>query len=411
MLPPRHHSSLCIRLAALALGLVALVGFGIGDALAQSASCAQLNATLQQLNSNRDFSNGDQVNGNLRAVQANERNAESAYIRTGCQRDQQQGFPQTPECRGLARQILSQRAQITQLSQTMASGTAVAQQRETVLQEIARFGCNRQNSGATFSDTDQLQQQPPRRRSFLEQLFGGFQSQGDDGYDGNATYTGPDQVEDPYATQQQQQQSQTIRTVCVRLSDGYYWPISYSTTRDYIPEDAQTCQAACPDQQVDLYFYDNPGQEPEQMIDAEGKAYSALPTAFAYRKQFDRTNTCKPQQADGMASVDDLGDGRSRAMITYGGETFPLPVADPRDTATTTLVTAASDPGANPDPVIDIPLPRPRPGATDAAPKVAPAAEPVISARDRTVRVGDKIVRVVGPDTPYAPATTGGNSG
>jgi len=382
----------------------------VSAALAQSASCAQLYANLQSLNRNGDFRAADQNNDNLRALQADERDAESAYIRTGCQSDQQQGYPQTSQCRALGRQILQQRAQIQRMSQSLNNGNAVSQQREQVLQQIARFGCNQQGTQPRFfgdNAPDQPQvQQPPRRRNFLEELFGGSRNQDntdDTGYGDNGQYDGQDQVEDPNAGQQQQNQY-TIRTVCVRLSDGYYWPISYSTTHDYIAQDAQTCLAECPDQQVDLYYYSNPGQEPEQMIDQTGKAYTSLPTAFAYRQNFDLTNTCKPHVTGGQITVTDLGGGQSRAMVNYGGDTFPLPIRDPRTAEKATTVAAAE--------VIDIPLPRPRPDAKAAqAPATPPAADPVISAKSRIVKVGDKIVRVVGPDTPYAPATSTGNSG
>lgn len=380
---------------------LAVFGLDTGAAWAQSASCAQLNATLQALDRNGDFRNVDRGSSDLRALQANERGAESAYIRNGCQRDQQQGAPQTPQCRGLARQILAQRAQIAELSQSLDNGNAVSQRREQVLQDIARFGCNQQGSQARFSNNSD---QPPRRRNFLEQLFGGRQTVDDYGYgDDPSQYDGSDQIEDPYADMQPTQN--TIRTVCVRLSDGYYWPVSYATTRDYLTQDAQTCQVACPDQQVDLYYYNNPGQEPEQMINTVGQPYTSLPTAFAYRKTFDMANTCKPQQTLGQVAMDDLGDGRSRAMVTYGGDIFPLPLRDPRSTEATTRVAVANGPS------IDIPLPRPRPSAAETSATVVPTAAPVVSAADRTVKVGNKIVRVVGPDTPYAPATLPGHSG
>jgi hypothetical protein len=382
-------------LAAAAFAALALLGLDTGAALAQSASCAQLNATLQSLDSNGDFRNADRGNSDLRSLQANERGAESAYIRTGCQRDQQQGYPQTPQCRGLAKQILSQRAQIAQLTQSLGNADAVSQRREQVLQDIARFGCNQQDSQARFSNDGGGSYQAPRRRNFLEQLFGGRQSVDDTGYGDPSQYDGGDQIQDPYADMQSTQD--TIRTVCVRLSDGYYWPVSYATTRDYITQDAQTCQAACPDQSVDLYYYNNPGQEPEQMINTIGQPYTSLPTAFAYRKSFDIANTCKPQQTLGQVAMDDLGDGRLRAMISYGGDTFPLPLRDPRSAEVAIQMASA--------PSLDIPLPRPRPDAAETTPAVVPTAAPVVSAADRIVKVGNKIVRVVGPDTPYAPPT------
>ncbi len=288
-----------------------------------------------------------------------------------------------------ARQYLSAQSQLKRLSQSLASGDNIAQQREEVLQEIARFGCDQQNAPGRFASDGQ-----PRHRNFLEDLFGGFQNQGDDDYGDSGQYNGQEQVEDPYADQQPQD---TIRTVCVRLSDGYYWPISYSTTRDYVGQDTAACQAECPGQQVDLYFYDNPGQEPEQMVNATGQAYTALPVAFAYRKQFDLTNTCKPQQVVGQISVDDLGNGQTRAMVTYGGASFPLPLRDPRRVEQATALPAKYVAA------LDVPLPRPRPSSTTPAPVTPPTAEPVVSTRSRTVKVGDKIVRLVGPDTPYAP--------
>jgi len=393
------------RIAVAIAAAMLLAGLDVSAALAQSASCSQLYATLQSLNRNGDFRAADQNNDNLRALQADERDAESAYIRTGCQSDQQQGYPQTPQCRALARQILQQRAQLKSMSQSLSNGNAVSQQREQVLQQIARFGCNQQGSQPRFfGDNAPDQQQPPPRRyrNFLEELFGGGRDNNDDtGYGDNGQSDGQ-QVEDPNATQQPTQN--TIRTVCVRLSDGYYWPISYSTVRDYIPQDAQTCLAECPDQQVDLYYYYNPGQEPEQMVDQTGKAYTSLPTAFAYRQNFDLTNTCKPQVTGGQITVTDLGGGQSRAMVTYGGETFPLPIRNPRAAEKATTLAAVA--------VIDIPLPRPRPDAKAAqTPVTPPVADPVISAKSRIVKVGDKIVRVVGPDTPYAPATTANTSG
>jgi len=382
------------QMAAAVLVVIALPVLDASAALAQSASCNQLNATLQSLSRNRDFRNADQADQDAKSVAADERNAESAYIRTGCQQAQQAGMPQTPECHGLAKQILSGRAQYAQLTQSVQNGNAVAQQRELVLQQIARFNCGQQDSQVQFSG-DNSAQPPLRHRNFLEQLFGGFQSDGaNDDY--NQTQ---DQVEDPYANDQTQN-SNTIRTVCVRMSDGYYWPVSYSTVRDYIPQDAAQCQSECPGQSVDLYYYDNPGQEPEQMVDADGKAYTSLPTAFLYRKQFDRSISCKPQVSQGQITLDDLGNGQTRAMVNFEDQKFPLPIRDPRATqkATTAPAKVAQ--------IIDIPLPRPRPAAPGAV--APPTAEPVVSVRDRTVKVGNKIVRIVGPDTPYAPVTAAG---
>jgi len=381
---------IALLLGAVVAAIFALAAIDATAALAQTASCQQLNAQLAALSRNGDYRNSDSANNTLRGLQSAMQDAQSAYNSTGCMAAQQAHQPQTAQCRAYAHQYLQAKAQVDQLSRTVSNGDVVAQRREEVLQQIARFGCN-QGSQVRFSGD---YGQPRRPRNFLEDLFGP-QTGGDQGY--GQDYSGQEQVEDPYANLQT---SNTIRTVCVRLSDGYYWPISYSTTRDYIPQDAQTCQSECPDQQVDLYFYDNPGQEPEQMVDTAGQAYTSLPNAFAYRKAFDLSNSCKPQQTVGEVTVDNLGDGEARAMVSYNGDSFPLPQRDPRAGAAAKVTPVAVA-------AIDIPLPRPRPASTAAtpAPATPPTADPVISAKSRIVKVGGKLVRVVGPDTPYAPAT------
>lgn len=37
----------------------------------------------------------------------------------------------------------------------------------------------------------------------------------------------------------------TYRTVCVRLCDGYYWPMSYATSADNLGRDRQKCSSSC----------------------------------------------------------------------------------------------------------------------------------------------------------------------
>ncbi|MEZ5910149.1 MAG: DUF2865 domain-containing protein [Hyphomicrobiaceae bacterium] len=87
---------------------------------------------------------------------------------------------------------------------------------------------------------------------------------------------------------------ETYRTVCVRTCDGFYWPISFSTTKDRFAKDRRKCEASC-GSEAKLFVYRNPGAEPEQMVDLKGKPYSDLPTAFVYRTKYDAGCSCKPQ--------------------------------------------------------------------------------------------------------------------
>jgi hypothetical protein len=189
--------------------------------------------------------------------------------------------------------------------------------------------------------------------------------------------------------------------VCVRKVDGYYWPISYSTLIDYAQNDLLECQAQCPGMDVDLYYYDNPGQEPDQMINLQGVPYKSLPTAFAYRTTYDPNNTCKPKVDYGSINLAALPDGSSRAMISFDGQIFPLPIRDPRRPTEATVVNVARAD------YVDIPLPRPRPAAPGEAPKPV-VVKQASNDPERIVMFGDKRVRIVGPDTPYAPTAAAG---
>jgi hypothetical protein len=85
------------------------------------------------------------------------------------------------------------------------------------------------------------------------------------------------------------------RSVCVRLCDGYYYPVSYSTYGSRLSQDAEQCQSNCA-APAELYVYRNPGQEIEQAISLQGSAYMDLPVALKYRQEY--VNGCSCKQAE-----------------------------------------------------------------------------------------------------------------
>ena len=87
---------------------------------------------------------------------------------------------------------------------------------------------------------------------------------------------------------------ETYRTVCVRLCDGFYWPVSFSTTRNNFDRDQATCERSC-GSPARLYVYRNPGGEPDEMTTVDQEPYSRLPTAFKYRTSYDAQCRCGPQ--------------------------------------------------------------------------------------------------------------------
>src|SRR5439155_6774479 len=53
----------------------------------------------------------------------------------------------------------------------------------------------------------------------------------------------------------------SYKTICVRLCDGFYFPISYATNPGKFADDARTCQRSCPAAEVVLYSHRNPGED------------------------------------------------------------------------------------------------------------------------------------------------------
>ena len=85
----------------------------------------------------------------------------------------------------------------------------------------------------------------------------------------------------------------TFRTVCVRLCDGYYFPISFSTLPGHFQQDADSCQSKCA-APVELYYHPNPGGAMEQAMSLKAQEpYTRLKSAFRYRKEYVQGCSCK----------------------------------------------------------------------------------------------------------------------
>jgi hypothetical protein len=100
----------------------------------------------------------------------------------------------------------------------------------------------------------------------------------------------------------------TFRTLCVRTCDGYYFPISYSATPAKFGDDEKVCQAMCPASEAVLYSHRNPGEDVAQAVSGNGRTYSELPTAFAYRKAFNPSCSCRGTNqtwADALKHLED----------------------------------------------------------------------------------------------------------
>jgi hypothetical protein len=86
----------------------------------------------------------------------------------------------------------------------------------------------------------------------------------------------------------------SYRTLCVRLCDGYYFPVSAAAPSSSLARDADKCSASC-GADARLFYHASVGGSVETMIDLTGMAYSSLPNAFRYRKTLVEGCSCRPQ--------------------------------------------------------------------------------------------------------------------
>ena len=277
---------------ASALALAAALASAPG-AQAQSANptCQRLEAQLASLDrGNADPARADRIRKTEDAVNRQQYEVDrlvSQSRQNGCESS---GFfsifsSPPPQCGGILRQIGQQRSTLerlrVELEQLSGGNTERMGQRQSLLIALGDNNCGAQYRSAAAQG---------QQGGFFDRLFGGNANTG--------IYSTP-----------QGQMGGTYRTVCVRTCDGYYFPISYSTSPDRFNEDAQTCQRMCPAAEVQLYSYHNPGEEVTQAVSLDGRPYSELPTAFAYRKTFDKACSCRRP-----------GESWAEAMKVLGGD-------------------------------------------------------------------------------------------
>jgi hypothetical protein len=225
------------------------------------------------------------------------------------------------------------------------------QQRRQILAALQQNNC-----GAQYRNMPP--QQAARQRGFLETLFGGWREESDIN-----------------ASPLDLPSSSTFKTVCVRTCDGYYFPISYATVASRFGEDERACKRLCPAADVVLYTHRNPGEEIEQAVSLAGSAYTELPAAFKYRREYNSACSCR---AAGQSWADALGVGRD-ATVQQGDiivtDERAKQMAQPRAT-TQPVRGGANTPGQ--------PAASGQPATGDAGQQAQPA--------------GERKVRTVGPE-------------
>ncbi len=91
--------------------------------------------------------------------------------------------------------------------------------------------------------------------------------------------------------------SGSYTTVCVRMCDGFHFPISYKVQRSRFYRDADICRSRCGMADSRLFYHPSTGSNANMnsAVDLTGRSYADLPIAFLHRKRLVSGCTCRPE--------------------------------------------------------------------------------------------------------------------
>jgi Protein of unknown function (DUF2865) len=216
------------------------------------------------------------------------------------------------ECSPLNNQIQQMRSNLDQINSSLdrlrgggfGGGSDRDNQRRSVLVALGQNSCGPQYQ--QYANAPRGGGGGSGPGNFLTSLFGG----GDNNNNPAASLPPPSADLAP--------PSGTYRTVCVRTCDGAYFPISFATVPGRFADDERACKAQCPATEANLYTYRNPGEDMNQAVSINGQNYTALPSAFHYRTEFNPSCSCRaPGQtwAEALKSIDDKSSAEQQGDI------------------------------------------------------------------------------------------------
>ena len=242
------------------------------------------------------------------------------------------GLVRNPQCLKMNDRVEDARRQLSQLQEQRQAltGGGGNRRRQAELQDaLARAGCGGQPRQTA-------------RRGGLFDIFGG----------------GPgEEVQDIPQTPiyRSIDPNGRYRSVCVRLCDGFFYPISYATYASQLAQEAQQCQSSCA-APAELYVYRNPGQEIEQAISLNGSAYMDLPVALRFRKEYVQGCSCKQAEYNptDIEAANKRAEAEAASQPAKGkgkGKVAAKPPAPPPAGQT---VAPAAGPASQPTPQLDL---------------------------------------------------------
>lgn len=197
------------------------------------------------------------------------------------------GFLLSSKCRRIKRSVSKMRANLRSLKSTRAKYA-----------KVSRTATRNKNNSVKVKKT--------KRRTLLEQVFG-VKTYKDNGQKIN---------DEEYKNKVKPRRIyNTVRSLCVRTCDGYYFPVSFSTTKDRLQSDFEQCEKMCPGTETALFYHKMPSQDAEESISYRtGKPYASLENAFSYRKAVNPECSCKFSDDKTTASFEEIAGATKKEV-------------------------------------------------------------------------------------------------
>lgn len=176
----------------------------------------------------------------------------------------------------------------------------IKQRQRALRAQMRDLKCGDEPREASFDPPAQSEGARAVKRGLFARLFSSDRISPNSRYI-NPRYQDLERLIEPAPATEETTQSygNVFRTLCVRICDGYYFPVSFATVRQSFDADEAFCKASNPHTEMRLFFHRNPGETSEDMQDLAGRLYTDLPSAFRYRREVADENICPrgPQQS------------------------------------------------------------------------------------------------------------------
>jgi hypothetical protein len=216
---------------------------------------------------------------------------------------------------------------VTPLDATVASKL---RQLDALRRDMEQAGCEYAADDASIEGCQQLDANARRLEAEIEELKAraGWTLGKQEAVEAGGPHTPPQQPK-PYTYRWRTDPGDAYRTVCVRLCDGFYYPVNEAARVGNFPAEEKICQSTC-SVPARLFYQKLPaGEDAGEMVSLTGERYADLPNAFRYRSEFLNACSCgpKPWSAEAEAMYE------RRALLATRSKTALLVAAGANKTA------------------------------------------------------------------------------